>query len=95
LQRYRAALDGVYAVRVTGLDQKYEGVANIGIRPTVDGKEPLLEVHIFDFDRDIYGDLITVEFRHKIRDERTFDGLDALKAQIHYDLETAREWFSQ
>ena len=94
LQRYRAALDGVYAVKVTGLDQEYEGVANIGIRPTVDGKEPLLEVHIFEFDRDIYGELISVEFRHKIRDERTFDGLDALKAQIHYDLETAREWFA-
>jgi riboflavin kinase/FMN adenylyltransferase len=94
LQRYRAALDGVYAVKVTGLDQEYEGVANIGIRPTVDGKEPLLEVHIFDFDRDIYGELISVEFRHKIRDERTFEGLDALKAQIHYDLQTAREWFA-
>jgi riboflavin kinase/FMN adenylyltransferase len=94
LQRYRAALDGVYAVKVIGLERDYVGVANIGIRPTVDGKEPLLEVHIIDFDRDIYGELITVEFRHKIRDERTFDGLDALKAQIHYDLETAREWFA-
>ena len=94
LQRYRAALEGVYAVTVTGLDRDYHGVANIGIRPTVDGREPLLEVHIFDFDKDIYGELITVEFRHKIRDERTFDGLDALKAQIHYDLQTAREWFA-
>jgi len=95
LQRYRAALDGVFAVKVTGLDREYSGVANIGIRPTVDGKEPLLEVHIFDFNRDIYGELITVEFCHKIRDERAFDGLDALKAQIHYDLETAREWFQR
>ncbi|MCZ6711826.1 MAG: bifunctional riboflavin kinase/FAD synthetase [Gammaproteobacteria bacterium] len=94
LQRYRAALNGVYAVKVNGLDRTYEGVANIGIRPTVDGKEPLLEVHIFDFDRDIYGALISVEFRHKIRDERQFDGLDALKAQIHYDFETARAWFA-
>ncbi len=94
LQRYRAALNGVYAVKVNGLDRIYEGIANIGIRPTVDGKEPLLEVHIFDFDRDIYGALISVEFRHKIRDERQFDGLDALKAQIHYDLETARAWFA-
>jgi riboflavin kinase/FMN adenylyltransferase len=94
LQRYRAALNGVYAVNVNGLDRKYRGIANIGIRPTVDGKEPLLEVHIFDFDRDIYGDLISVEFFHKIRDERQFDGLDALKAQIHYDIETARAWFA-
>jgi riboflavin kinase/FMN adenylyltransferase len=95
LQRYRAALDGVYAVRVSGLERPYEGVANIGIRPTVDGKEPLLEVHLFDFERDIYGELITVEFAHKIRDERMFDGLAALKAQIHYDLQTAKEWFAR
>lgn len=99
LQRYRAALEGVYAVRVSGLDVTsdvtYEGVANIGIRPTVDGKEPLLEVHIFDFDADIYGKLLTVEFAHKIREERTFDGLDALKAQIHYDMQTARAWFAR
>lgn len=95
LQRYRAALEGVYAVKVTGLEEELlTGVANIGVRPTVDGREPLLEVHIFDFDRDIYGELISVEFCHKIRDEQQFDGLEALKAQIHYDLATAREWFN-
>ncbi len=94
LQRYRAALDGVYAVRVSGLDRTYEGVANIGVRPTVDGKEPLLEVHIFDFDRDIYGELLTVEFRHKIRDEQKFAGLDALKAQIQADIHTAKTWYA-
>ena len=54
LQRYRAALNGVFAVTVTGLGDERPGVANIGVRPTVDGKEPLLEVHIFDFDEDIY-----------------------------------------
>jgi len=79
LHRYRAALEGVYAVTISGLDRLYHGVANIGIRPTVDGKEPLLEVHIFDFEGDIYGELLTVEFKRKIRDERTFDGLEALK----------------
>ncbi len=93
LQRYRAALDGVYAVRVGGLDRTYEGVANIGVRPTVDGKEPLLEVHLFDFARDIYGELLTVEFLHKIRDERTFAGLDALKTQIQADIRTAKSWY--
>jgi riboflavin kinase/FMN adenylyltransferase len=51
-------------------------------------------VHIFDFDRDIYGTLLTVEFRHKIRDEIAFDGLDALKAQIQEDQRTARAWFA-
>jgi len=91
LQRYRAALEGVYAVRVTGLERRYNGVANIGVRPTVDGKEPLLEVHLFDYDGDLYGRLLTVQFVSKIRDERTFDGLDALKSQIHADMVRARE----
>jgi len=90
LQRYRAALEGVYAVRVHGLERPYDGVANIGIRPTVEGKEPLLEVHLFDFAGDLYGRLLTVEFVCKIRDEQAFPGLDALKAQILQDMETAR-----
>ena len=94
LQRYRAALEGVFAVTVdAGLGRPRAGIANIGIRPTVDGKEPLLEVHVFDFDENIYGRLLTVTFRHKIRDERTFESLDALKAQIGYDLQAARAWF--
>ena len=94
LQRYRAALEGVFAVTVdAGLDRPYQGIANIGIRPTVDGKEPLLEVHVFDFDEDIYGRLLTVTFKHKIRDERAFESIEALKAQIGYDIEAARAWF--
>jgi len=93
LQRYRAALEGVYAVRVSGLARDYTGIANIGIRPTVEGKEPLLEVHLFDFTGDIYGELLTVTFCHKLREERKFAGLDALQAQIHSDLEDARQWF--
>jgi riboflavin kinase/FMN adenylyltransferase len=95
LQRYRAAVEGVYAVRVQGLDREYQGVANIGIRPTVDGKEPLLEVHLFDFQGDIYGRLLTVEFVRKVRDEQTFDSLDALKAQIANDIRLARSWFEE
>ena len=95
LQRYRAALEGVFAVTVTGLDQEYEGIANIGVRPTVDGKEPLLEVHIFDFDEEIYGRLLTVTFLNKVRDERTFDGLDSLKNQIEQDISETREWFAK
>ncbi len=95
LQRYRAALEGVFAVTVIGLDREYEGIANIGVRPTVDGKEPLLEVHIFDFDEDIYGKLLTVTFLKKVRDERTFDGLDSLKNQIKQDISETREWFAR
>lgn len=94
LQRYRAALEGVFAVTVdAGLGRPRAGIANIGIRPTVDGKEPLLEVHVFDFNESIYGRLLTVTFRHKIRDEHAFESLDALKAQIGYDLQAARAWF--
>ena len=70
-----------------------QGVANLGIRPTIGGDQPLLEVHIFDFDEDIYGRKIRVIFRHRIRPEAKFDGLDALKAQIRIDLEAARQHF--
>jgi len=95
LQRYRTPLEGVFAVTVTdGLDKTYEGVANVGVRPTVDGKEPLLEVHLFDFAREIYGTLLTVEFKQKIRGEQTCDGLDALKAQIARDIAHTREFFA-
>jgi riboflavin kinase/FMN adenylyltransferase len=94
LQRYRAALDGVFAVRIDGLDKPYTGIANIGVRPTVDGKKPLLEVHLFDFDGDIYGQLLTVTFEKKIREEKAFDSLDELKAQINDDILIARDWFS-
>ncbi len=94
LQRYRAALEGVFAVTVdVGSGAQYEGVANVGIRPTVDGKAPLLEVHIFDFDEDIYGRLLTVMFQHKLRDECAFESVEALRAQIGYDIEAARAWF--
>lgn len=94
LQRYRAALNGVYAVEVEGAGpERRLGVANIGVRPTVHGSEPLLEVHIFDFDEDIYGELLTVTFRHKIREEHRFESLDALKTQIALDIIAAKEWF--
>ena len=95
LQRYRAALEGVYAVTVSGIGQEVlTGVANIGVRPTVDGKEPLLETHIFDFRGDIYGQLMSVTFKHKIRDEQAFGSIDELKAQIERDIKTARDWFA-
>jgi riboflavin kinase/FMN adenylyltransferase len=93
LHRYRAPLDGVFAVTVTGLDRPYDGIVNVGVRPTIGGKEPLLEAHLFDFDGDIYGELLTVTFRQKLRDERQFAGLDALKAQIARDIDEARTWF--
>ena len=90
LHRYRAALEGVFAVEVDGLGPRRPGVANIGVRPTVEGREPLLEVHLFDYAGECYGALLTTFFRGKIRDEWKFDSLDALKAQIARDAEAAR-----
>jgi riboflavin kinase/FMN adenylyltransferase len=82
-------LMGVYAVKTNG---QYPGVANIGSRPTVDGNGTriFLEVFIFDFDQDIYGKYITVEFIHKIRDEKRFESVDALKVQIAEDVVAAK-----
>ena len=62
-------------------------------RPTVGGTRPLLEVHLFDFDRDIYGAHLSVRFVHKLRNEQRFPNFDALKAQIAADAVTARAYF--
>jgi len=89
-------MTGVFAVEVGGLgDMPLPGVANLGIRPTVGGTRPLLEVHLFDFDRDIYGAHISVRFVHKLRNEQRFPNFDALKAQIAADAATARAFFTQ
>ncbi|MEM9623386.1 MAG: bifunctional riboflavin kinase/FAD synthetase [Pseudomonadota bacterium] len=94
LQRYKAALEGVYCVEVEGIGQSsYTGIANIGVRPTVDGKEPLLEVHVFDYSGNLYGQLLTIRFKKKLRDEQAFASIDALKAQIDLDIAEARHWF--
>jgi riboflavin kinase/FMN adenylyltransferase len=95
LHRYKAALEGVYCVSVDGIDDRvYQGIANIGVRPTVDGKEPLLEVHVFDYSGNLYNSLLTVTFQRKLRDEVAFDGIDALKAQIDQDIAEAKDWFA-
>jgi riboflavin kinase/FMN adenylyltransferase len=82
---------GVYAVRVGVSDAVYNGVANIGIKPTVGGTAPLLEAHIFDRDIDLYGQRIAVECVDFIRDEKKFDSLEALKSQITMDCRRAKE----
>ena len=87
-------MTGVFAVEVDGLGERsLSGVANLGIRPTVGGTRPLLEVHLFDFNRDIYGAHISVRFVHKLRDEQRFPNFDALKAQIAADAAAARAFF--
>lgn len=89
---HRPALTGVFAVQVRGIDARpLPGVANLGKRPTVGGLKTLLEVHLFDFNREIYGQRVCVEFIEKIRDEQKFDSFDALKEQIGRDTEKARD----
>lgn len=78
---------GVYKVKVEYGGNIYDGVANYGLRPTVsEDKKPTLEVHILNFDKDIYGEKIKVNFLKKIRDEKKFNSLDELKAQIQKDV---------
>jgi len=89
--RRKPPLWGITAVRVHGISAgALPGVASLGTRPTVDGVEPLLEVHVFDFEGDLYGRSIEVEFVAKLRDEEKFASLDALKAQMHIDAVQAR-----
>ena len=84
--------DGVYAVEAEVRGQRRIGVANIGVRPTVAaaGGERLLELHIFDFSGDIYHEDVEVTFRHFLRGEKRFDGIDELRAQIEIDSAAAR-----
>ena len=83
-------LGGVYVVEVEVDGRWHGGVANTGTRPTVSGEEARVEAHIFDFDADLYGQRIKVAFRSFIREERKFDGLGDLKAQIEKDAAGAR-----
>ncbi|MDH5425631.1 MAG: bifunctional riboflavin kinase/FAD synthetase [Gammaproteobacteria bacterium] len=86
-------LSGVYAVQMQMAERKILGVANIGKRPTVDGVNIQLEVHLFDFAEDIYGRHVCVNFQHKIREERKFESLDALQSQIQLDCDSAKDFF--
>lgn len=97
LHRHKVPLRGVYAVQLFGIDEEpVDGVANIGVRPTISGSDKaLLEVHLFDFQRDIYGAHVQVVFLKKLRDEQKFSDLDALVAQIDKDAAMARHFFAQ
>ena len=91
LKRQVSPVRGVFAVKVywDGSDI-YDGVANVGFRPTVNGQVCQLEVHLFDFDDDLYGRTVEVELVAKIRDEQLFKSLDALKKQINNDADKAK-----
>jgi len=91
LERRRPALEGIFAVRVSGAGLTgWPGVASLGTRPTVNGTVPVLEAHLFDYDGDLYGREIEVEFIEKLRDEERFESLDALVEQMHRDAAAAR-----
>ncbi|MBE0439077.1 MAG: bifunctional riboflavin kinase/FAD synthetase [Gammaproteobacteria bacterium] len=96
LHRHKVPLNGVYAVQLFGIEgEPIQGVANIGLRPTVGAEKALLEVHLFDFNRDIYGEHVQVHFLHKLRDEQKFDGLDSLIKQIQSDCQQAKHYFAK
>ena len=91
LRRRRSAVMGIFAVRVSGLAEgTIDGVASVGTRPTFDLIKPLLEVYLFDFDREIYGEYIHVDFIEFLRDEEKFESVEELVAQMQLDAENAR-----
>lgn len=93
------AIHGVYSVSVNllGVDKqilsRLNGVANVGLRPTVEGQDKRLEVHLFDFGQDIYGQTLQVQFHEKIRNEQKFDSIELLKKQIAKDVKQAKSYF--
>jgi len=96
MKHRKPALTGVFVVWVEGLsDHPVPGVANIGVRPTVSKTgRPMLEVHLFDWNRDCYGMHLRVHFLHKLRDEMKFDSFEILTAQIARDAALARDWLA-
>lgn len=91
LKRRRAPVDGIFAVQVDGLaDEPLDGVASVGSRPTVGGGKTLLEVLLFDFDRNIYGAYITVRFKTRLREERKFPSIESLRSQMQADVVAAK-----
>lgn len=95
-RRARPALHGVFTVLVHGAAaQPLAGVASVGTRPTVGGRRPLLEVHLLDYQGDLYGRHIAVEFKQRLRGEERYQSLEALRQQIGRDVEAARAYFAQ
>lgn len=85
---------GVYVVNVYIKNEKYQGIANIGVKPTVGSLVPLIETYIFDFDNDIYNETITVELLNFIRPEMKFDDIDQLKRQMQLDIYVSKQLIS-
>ncbi len=96
LHRALTPIQGIYTVYVHGLDvEPLQGVASIGTRPTIDGTKTLLEVHLLDFNREVYGHYVKVEFCKKLREEIRYPTIDLLKEQIARDVLSARNYFNE
>ena len=93
IKRKLSPVLGVYSVHIEHNSKTYTGVCNVGKRPTLGGAKTLLEVFIFDFDQDIYGEYVNVIFRQKCRNEIKFGSFDELKKQIQTDVEKSQEYF--
>lgn len=91
LKRCKSPVQGVYVVSINYKGKTLSGVANIGTRPTLNGLKAQLEVHIFDFSGDLYGQFLQVEIKHKIRQEKKFADLAALQQQIKHDVNLAKQ----
>ena len=91
IPKQKLSISGVYAVSCMHKGANYKGIANMGVRPTIGGEQPVLEVHLFDFNDEIYGQRIDVEFKFKIRDEKKFESLAFLKEQIQKDISLAKK----
>jgi riboflavin kinase/FMN adenylyltransferase len=97
VRHVRLTLSGIYVVEVhsAGLGV-LQGVASLGVRPTVkQNARPVLEVHLFEFEQEIYGQQLRVEFLQKLRDEEKYPDLETLTRQIALDVKHAKEWFEK
>jgi riboflavin kinase/FMN adenylyltransferase len=95
LPKQKLPISGVYAVKCSLDNQSIDGIANMGLRPTVGGSHPVLEVHLFNFNSNIYSKRLEVEFINKIREEKKFKNLGVLKSQIQEDIKTAKFFLSK
>ncbi len=94
MHRLALPLHGVFCVQVRRANGEWvQGIANLGSRPTVDGTKNILEIHLFDFNDNLYGEMLKVFFLHKLRDEVKFSSVDALIKQIHNDITAAKAQF--
>lgn len=86
---------GVYWVKVHHQKNTHWGMMNIGIRPTINAEKQTLEIHLFDFEQDLYGQVLRIELLKKIREEQFFDSLNALRAQLEKDAATCQKWIKE